>query len=280
MTTGSDGNWRPALALALCCGVLSGCVSGMDALRVEPPEVRLTKAGNNAAKRGDLATAAALYNQAHASNPSETTALKALATTFYRLESYHESAEAWRSVIAAAPDDPDAFTGLGLAQLSLARIDDARDAFVKSLTLRPQDARTLMADGVALDLSGRHAEAQARYQAALAMKPDDIAIRNNLALSYAFAGNLDRAITLLREVADNAKAGPRNRANLALVLILDNKLDAAESVLSVDNVKEDVDRWIREFEALLPLTGADLARAVFNLDRKGGNLPAISANAG
>ncbi len=274
MTRGSESRRLRLWAVALCCAVLSGCITDLDGLRPDETDARLTKAGDNAAKRGDLATAAALYQQAHAAKPSETVALKSLASTLYKLESFRESADSWRAAIALNAEDADAWTGLGRSELALARIGEAKSAFSKSLAVRPNDARTLMSAGVALDLSGEHSEAQSRYREALALSPGDLATQNNLALSYAFAGDLGQAMTLLQQITNRADAGPRNRANYALVLILDNQLDAAESVLLADNVKEEVDRWIRAFEALLPLTGADLARAVFNLDRNIGTPPA------
>jgi Flp pilus assembly protein TadD len=86
------------------------------------------------------------------------------------------------------------------------------------LAADPQQVRALNGAGIALDLLGRHQEAQQSYRIALAIKPDDRAVRNNLGLSLALGGNYDGAIADLSQLTLEPGTTARMRENLALAL--------------------------------------------------------------
>jgi Flp pilus assembly protein TadD len=94
--------------------------------------------------------------------------------------------------------------------------------------------------GIALDTSGRHAEAQASYRRALAIAPEGVAARNNLGLSLGLSGNYDEAIAELRPIALGGGAVPRARQNLAVVLALKGDHDDAAKLARVDLREDDV----------------------------------------
>lgn len=97
--------------------------------------------------------------------------------------------------------------------------DPARAAglFSAALASSPHDAVAMGDLGIALDLQGRHAEAQAAYRRALAVRPDLRAARVNLALSLALDGNADRALDTIAPVGADATAGTVERADIAAV---------------------------------------------------------------
>ncbi len=69
---------------------------------------------------------------------------------------------------------------------------------------------------MALDLLGRHAEAQQSYRAALAVAPGSITAANNLAMSLLLAGRPAEARELLQALALRPAAPPRVAVNLAI----------------------------------------------------------------
>src|SRR5262249_42298151 len=88
------------------------------------------------------------------------------------------------------------------------RLDDARAQFeeVAKRDKKPVAATTMI--GMLLELQNKPAEAQMRYEQALALDPQSPLAANNLAWRYAEEGkNLDVALQL----AQTAKAGAPNR---------------------------------------------------------------------
>ena len=88
---------------------------------------------------------------------------------------------------------------MGKKVLSLGQGEVAIDLLERAVTLDPQNWKNLSALGAAKDQLTRHAEARENYQAALALKPGELAIMNNLAMSYALQGKLPEAEQTLRQ---------------------------------------------------------------------------------
>jgi Flp pilus assembly protein TadD len=87
---------------------------------------------------------------------------------------------------------------------------------------------------MAFDQSDQYAAAQAEYEKAARLAPDEPTIFNNWGLSHALAGDLDQAEAMLVKAAGMAGADKKVRANLALVLGLQGKFDEAEKVSAID----------------------------------------------
>lgn len=71
--------------------------------------------------------------------------------------------------------------------------------------------------GVALDLLGRHEEAQALYRLALQKMPDDAAVRNDLALSVALQGRIGEAQALAAPLRARPDLPDRVKTDLGLL---------------------------------------------------------------
>ena len=97
---------------------------------------------------------------------------------------------------------------------------------------RPLGGNGIRVQGMAGTGRGKQQDAQAQFAKALALAPNNPAILNNLALSYALDGKAGDAEKLLRTAAA-AKANPdkgKVQQNLALVLGLGGKYAEARSV--------------------------------------------------
>jgi len=69
--------------------------------------------------------------------------------------------------------------------------------------------------GVALDMQGRHAEAQANYRKAIQLAPDYLPTRSNFGLSLAVTGPPQEAVAQLAPIATSRGSDARVRQNLA-----------------------------------------------------------------
>lgn len=109
-----------------------------------------------------------------------------------------------------------------------------------------KDWRVMSALGSAYDQKGLYQKAREQYAKALAADPENLAVMNNLAMSYALEGNLKQAEAELRkaDAMPRSKTEPRIRQNLALVVGLQGRFDEATTLaqqdLPADQVQENM----------------------------------------
>jgi len=128
------------------------------------------------------------------------------------------------------PKDQVVLGAYGRALADIGRLEEALAALGKAHTPDHPDWRILNAQGAVLDQMGKHAEAQRYYETALRMVPNEPAVLSNLGLSYALSKDLVRAEETLRRAAADARAEPKVKQNLGVVLALRSKFDEAERV--------------------------------------------------
>jgi Flp pilus assembly protein TadD len=94
----------------------------------------------------------------------------------------------------------------------------------------PNDAELATSVGAALDSVSRHEEAQAWYQKALKIRPQYLPALNNLALSFATQGDLEKAVSPLQKILKIDPKNGRAAYNLALIsLRLQHYNDAVDA---------------------------------------------------
>jgi len=214
-------------------------------------------------ERGELTTAIALYQRA-AANSDDAEALVALGRALAEVNAYERASGAFRQALSRDPDNPDALLGLGTSYLSLGQVSKSIQ-FLEQLVDQGggEDSLRYAALGAALDIAGRHEQAVATYTAGLEVVPNDLNLKSNLALSYAFHDRHDEAITLMVDVADALDARRAHHRNLVLVLALaGQKSDAVVTGLRLlgENETRDV---LAQATSLRELSdGTDRARAI------------------
>jgi len=217
----------------------------------------LVRLGDFTLARGDAASAVAMYNRAHQAEPNAILPLMRLGVAFAQLGSYEESAGAYRAALAIEPVNPDAHRGLGNALVALNRPQEGLPNLETALAMS-NDPRAYNSIGVALDMLGRHDDAQFYYRQGVELAPGDTDLTANLALSLALSNQFDEAIALMRGAAARPDATARHRQNLALILALADRTDEAIGVARQDLDEEAVDRNIAFYEYVksLPDSGA------------------------
>jgi Flp pilus assembly protein TadD len=215
---------------------------------------------------GDPESAVRLYQQAIAGAPERTEAYLLLGEALLELEAYDQAAQAFEAAIEHDDALAEAHRGYARALLGIHRPDGAIPHFRLALELQPGDPQMQNGLAVALDMQGEHEAAQALYREALAATPDSLLLRNNYGLSLALSGHPDAAIEVLEAVALEPGARPRNRQNLALAYGLAGDLEAAEQISRLDLDEDVVQNNLRYFATLAAINDPALRAAALGAD--------------
>ena len=121
-----------------------------------------------------------------------------------------EAAAWFERACALRPEDYSSLTLLASVYVSLGRVDDARAAQRRALTLaadhlerHPDDTRALYLGAVALSSTGDTAKARQWAKRAVAMEPDDSAVLYNVACVYSLLGLADSSVDCLEQAVAN-----------------------------------------------------------------------------
>ena len=212
----------PALALGLllnaCADPASGPVSG--SLASPEPAAATQRNAKPAVDVGPLAAA-------HTANPADPAAAFAYARALRVNGAKPDALAVLDKAAAGKPADRRLQLERGLLALELGETAKAEKLLRQAHDPNAPDWRLHSALGAALASSGRQPEAQAQFAKALALAPDQPAVLNNLALSYALDGKVAEAEKLLRKARPEPAQTPQMKQNLALVVGLRGKYDEA-----------------------------------------------------
>ncbi|ENA29749.1 hypothetical protein HMPREF1487_08003 [Pseudomonas sp. HPB0071] len=207
---------RPTrLALAVVCSWLAGCSSAPSNPH---PDLQLDKLASDIERRGDPATASALYARA-AQQQQDAPAFIRLGNARLGSGDANGAAQAFREALIKEPHNPDALLGFGSAQLRLGNASSAANALKEVAPLK-KTASTYSKLGTAYSLLGQSAAAETAFSKALELAPGNLDIQSNQAVAMALGGSPDRAVTRLREVTRSPLAMPGHYRNLLLTLVL------------------------------------------------------------
>ncbi|MCC6301855.1 MAG: tetratricopeptide repeat protein [Gammaproteobacteria bacterium] len=107
---------------------------------------------------------------------------------------FDDAIRAFKEVIAAAPNQPEAHLGLGNAYLTQGRLEDAVGCYQRAVAIRPDWAMAHYNLGAVRFNQKRLDDAAASYERALALEPDSHQTCGSLAFTYLAQGKLTEAI--------------------------------------------------------------------------------------
>jgi len=227
--------WGIAVTLLVegCAGGPAEPSSGAAASHGTLDSASTLRIARAARAAGDYASAINLYREIAASSHGPAVTAE-LGDTLLEAGSIDEAITAYESVPANSAGSLAAALGLEHAYVMLNELPQAVTFADKAKAIAPDDPRTLIDRGIALDLSGRHSEAQTSYRALLAKSPANRAARVDLALSLAFTGNYQEAILIIDPIARSSTASPRERQDLALIYGLMGDENEARQLSLID----------------------------------------------
>lgn len=220
---------NPVRPLLLCL-MLSACASNQA---TDDSHSRLMNLAQDIERRGDPASASSLYQQATLQPGANVDTWHSLAKA--RLDSGDaRGAElAYRQALELSPDNAELELGLGTAQLHLGELERASTTLSQAAARLDQPAAYSRL-GAAEALRGKPAAAQAAFARAVALEPNDLDARYNLALAYALNAEPDRAVAEIADLDLSPRAQPRHQRNALLVLVLSGQPERA-ATLRLDN---------------------------------------------
>jgi Flp pilus assembly protein TadD len=208
---------------------------------------------DQARKSGDFDTAIPLYGRALQADPDGVEAKLGLGQSFLSIGAPDEAAALFRDVLKQREGNAVARRGLASALISMGQPDLAERQLEAALRADPRDYRSLNALGVVLDMQGRHADAQAKYRQGIEVAPDFLPLRNNFALSLAISGHPQEAIDQLVPIANSRAADGRVRQNLAFSYAMAGDLENALQVSRKDLNEQSAQRQLSYFMQLKAL---------------------------
>lgn len=250
-------HWPPVLAGLLVVSI-SACTSTAPEPASDAPNTAtaetgtaqgpnaLVRMGDFARDRGESDSAISFYRQAHAAAPATTEPLLKLGQALAEAGQFQESAGAFQTALTLEPDNGLALRGLGNAQIGLGEPEAALNT-LQTVSDRNENPSVLNSIGVAQDQLGRHTEARASYQKALALAPADLDLASNLALSQSLMGNHSEAISQMQRTAAAPLATARHRRNLAMLLFFAGNQADAQAILNNDLSEAEVADTLRRF---------------------------------
>jgi Flp pilus assembly protein TadD len=151
------------------------------------------------------------------------------------------------------PQDQALMTRYGRELAQAGQSEQAAGVLSKAIAAGSTDWKAYSAMGSMLDQQAKYAEARDYYQRALKIAPGNVAVLNNLGMSYALEGNLKQAEATLREASNlpSGKSEPRLRQNLALVVGLQGRFDEARQIASADLPPEEVEANMAYLQKML-----------------------------
>ncbi len=273
-----EGAIRPKPTIVACLQTISivaalflviGCeIAEIDKMaEVSPLRKILFKAAVTSNRKHDYAAAVATYQTLYANDSDDIEAALGLARNLRYAGSFDQATAVLERSLVRHPDNIDVFTEQGKLHLVRSDPEAAIAALDRAKELGSTNWQTYSTLGIAYDLLARFELARASYDEALAMSPKNSAILNNLALSWALTGDLDRAIAILKGLVAAVGTGVQERQNLALLHALKGEYGIAQGLVQRDLGEEVADNNLKYYRWLgtaldLPADGPALALPV------------------
>ncbi|MFO1154436.1 MAG: tetratricopeptide repeat protein [Rhodospirillales bacterium] len=250
-----------ALVSVSGCGGLPKTAEENAAEDQQSKYAQTLRMAENIGRNGDPAAARMFYERAAAMQPNELDPQIGLAQAAAVAGDYAQSAQAFRKAIALAPGRADLVYGYARSSLMVGDTTHAIEQFDRYIASNPDDPRGYIGLGIAQDISGAHSAAQTAYLDGLQAAPDNMALRNNLALSLALSNQSDDAVGILRELAQEPAAATRVRQTLALVYAISGRMDAAADLVRQTMSSAEARSSLAFLRSLQGLRGSALAEA-------------------
>jgi Flp pilus assembly protein TadD len=178
---------------------------------------------------------------------------------------YEQAVAVTQRLATKYPKDMQVLGAYGKALAEDGHLREAESVLPEAHTPDNPNWSILSAQGTVEDQLGNHDQAQDYYRAALKIAPSQPEVLSNLGLSYALSRQLPLAESTLQAAAAQPGADARVRQNLALVLALEGKFDAAQGVAKEDMSPIDAAENVAAIKQMI--AQSDTWNQIRNLDK-------------
>jgi Flp pilus assembly protein TadD len=200
----------------------------------DPDVASRMRVASAAEAAGQMDVALNMYGAAAAGDPNNADAQVRFAAALRRAGNHAQAEQVLAAALERRPNDRTILLTLGRVRLQRGQPGEALAMFDRVLASDARSVPALDGRGVALDLMGRHPEAQESYRRAQALAPESISVANNLGLSLLLDGRPDEARAVLEPLARRPDSNARVTANYAVSLAATGDVAAARTVLGGD----------------------------------------------
>jgi tetratricopeptide (TPR) repeat protein len=179
-------------------------------------------------QRGYLDQAAASFRQVIAAKPNEPEAYYNLGTLCLRKNSLAEARQYLEQTVKLRPNYPEAWNNLGMIAAQQGQTDDAIRNFQRSLEQRPDYAIALLNLGNVYRRQGNFAEAEKLLKRALTVEPENAEVHYNLGMLYARQEQLALASQYLQRAIMLRPDYPDALNNLGVFFVREERYPEAE----------------------------------------------------
>jgi Flp pilus assembly protein TadD len=215
--------------LLLCVLALAGCGGAQhitpQSNLLNEPHLGVAEA---AAASGDYGMAESILARAADAAPSDATLQLRYADVLLKQNKITQAHDLLAKRIGRV-SDPQMLHG-ALGALDVLQGEPAQ-AIAEFDAVRGDDSRWTLNKAVALDILGRHDEAQVLYRRALASQPDDSVVINDLALSLMLSGRKADAASVLAPLASRTDLTPRIQGVMGVLRAANGDLAGAHQVI-------------------------------------------------
>ncbi|HEX7698724.1 MAG TPA: FG-GAP-like repeat-containing protein [Candidatus Acidoferrum sp.] len=179
-------------------------------------------------QRGYLEQATASFKQVIAAKPQDPEAYYNLGTLYLRRNSFHGARQYLEQTVQLRPNYPEAWNNLGMVAAQEGQTDEAVRNFKQSLLLRPGYAIALANLGNIYRRQGDFEEAEKLLGRALEITPDDPEVNYSLGMLYARQDEFERAAHYLEKAVSLRPEYPDALNNLGVLFVRERRNSDAE----------------------------------------------------
>ena len=187
----------------------------------------MLRVADNLVKARDYTSALRFYQDVLERDPKNVQALLGQGEIFLILDAPGEAAERFQAVTTLAPQEGRGDAGLARALTQLNEPERALPYFAAAVEKGAVSAKFYNHYGIAYDLMGKHQDAQVQYGRGLDLTPGDVSLLNNLGLSLALSEDYPAAVRLLSDVVSAMPDMMQARQNLALAYAFSGDMTTA-----------------------------------------------------
>jgi Flp pilus assembly protein TadD/peroxiredoxin len=179
-------------------------------------------------QRGYLEQAAASFKQVIAAKPQDPEAYYNLGTLYLRRNVFHDARHYLEQTLKLRPNYPEALNNLGMVAAEEGQTDEAIRNFKQSLLLRPGYAIALANLGNIYRRQGAFEEAKKLLGRALEISPDDADVNYSLGMLYARQDQLEQGAHYLEKAVSLRPDYPDALNNLGVLFVRERRNSEAE----------------------------------------------------